>query len=500
MEIELKLRIPASALDALRADPLLNPASGTRVARKQLDNIYFDTPERALAQARIALRLRKDGRRWLQTVKSGGTVQAGLHQREEIEFAVPGKALEWKPLSGTPFGALVEPHRAQLQPQFRTRFSREVRLLNGASGAEIELAIDQGEILAGKRSEALCEIELELKNGPVDDLFTLALELVARHPLILDSRSKAERGDALARQLPPAPPVKAANLLLPPGADARSLVPMAIANCLAQWQANEGGFLARSAGDDGDIEYLHQLRVAVRRLRVACDPLARLTGWHAKVMATLKTPLRRLGRHLGTARDWDVFTGETWPLLSAGLNDAALRLALQEEIETRRALAQHRAQAALRGRAAQGVLVQLGRCLALPASGERPPPTPDGALHDQLDTFERRLRLGLAELGDLKPEALHALRIQAKKLRYLTEFSAGRYDSSAIEDWLKWLKKAQHVLGARNDRAVAEARIASLCKTLDAPHGKVRRGLLASLHQQSPPELNLPALPDPYWR
>ena len=500
MEIELKLLVPPAALAALGADPLLKGVKAKRKAPKQLDNIYFDTPERALAQARVALRLRKDGSRWLQTVKRGGTAQAGLHSREEVEFAVAGMALEWRVLAGTPLGKIIDPYRAQLQPQFRTRFSREVRLLKGQTGAEIELAIDQGEILAGKRREALCELELELKSGPVDDLFSLALELVARHPLVLDNRSKAERGAALLRDLPPSPPVKAAAMVLSADADAPTVARLAIENCLAQWQANEAGFMAQSLSAPYDIEYLHQLRVAVRRLRVACDPLARLAGWHPDMLATIKTPLRQLGQHLGAARDWDVFMGETWPLLRAGLNDAALRLALQEEIEIRRALAQQRAQAALQGREAQRVLVQLGRCLAQSANEMAPASAADSAFREQLDALEHKLKQALPELEKLKPEALHALRIVAKKLRYLTEFSAGLYDASATEHWLKWLKKAQDVLGTRNDRAVAEARIASLCKTLDARHGKVRRSLLESLRQRELPELHLPALPDPYWR
>ena len=500
MEIELKLRLPASALDGLRADPLLQPAGKTRTVHKQLDNIYFDTPERALAQARIALRLRKDGRRWLQTVKSGGSAQAGLHSREEIEYAVAGKALEWKALAGTPIGDMIDPFRAQLQPQFRTRFSREVRLLRGRSGAQIELAVDHGEIIAGKRREALCEVELELKSGAVDDLFELALELVARHQLVVDNRSKAERGDALARDLPPASPVKATPVLLPPGADAQDVARLAVENCLAHWQANEPGFLAQPSGARYDSEHLHQLRVAVRRLRVACDPLARLASWHTGALASIKSPLRQLGQQLGAARDLDVFYDETWTLLRSGIDDAALTMALQEEIDIQRALAQQRAYAALRGRAAQRVLLQLGRCLTEPALDAAPASAPHAPLNEQLDAFERKLRRGLPELENLKPEALHALRIVAKKMRYLTEFSAGLHDDAAVESWLKWLKKAQDVLGARNDRAVAEARIASICKTLDALHGEVRRSLLESLRQCELPELRLPALPEPYWR
>ncbi|UUZ67660.1 CYTH domain-containing protein [Polaromonas sp. P2-4] len=122
MEIELKLRLPPSALAALRADPLL---AKLRTTRKQLDNIYFDTPQRTLELARIGLRLRRDGRRWLQTVKGGGNSNAGLHQREEIEFAVAGPALEWLPLAGTSFEPVLKPLKAQLAPQFRTHFARD---------------------------------------------------------------------------------------------------------------------------------------------------------------------------------------------------------------------------------------------------------------------------------------------------------------------------------------------------------------------------------------
>ena len=81
MEIEFKLRLPATAVPDLLADPLL---AGVKSARKRLDNIYFDTPAFDLAQAKTSLRLRKDGLHWLQTVKSGGSASAGLHQRHEL--------------------------------------------------------------------------------------------------------------------------------------------------------------------------------------------------------------------------------------------------------------------------------------------------------------------------------------------------------------------------------------------------------------------------------
>ncbi len=490
MEIELKLRLPPSSLDALRADPLL---ANIRSTRKQLDNTYYDTPQRTLAQAGISLRLRRDGRRWLQTIKSGGNSRAGLHQREEIEFAVAGSALEWLPVSGTLFEPVLEPLKDRLVPQFRTRFRREVRRLYGVTGAEIEVAIDHGDILAGEYSQPLCELELELLSGSVDDLFSLALLLVERHPLVADNRSKAQRGSRLALKEPLGPPVKAAAPPMLADADAQALVRLAIEQALAHWQANEAGFLSQP----NDSEYLHQVRVAVRRLRVACGPLARAARWHDETLAPVLDGLRKLGQQLGEARDWDVFIEETWPPLADCLGDAALRQALQEAASLLQGTVRLQAQAALEGRASQRLLLQLGRCLAQPDDAAPASFDPLTALLDQLD---HKLRQALPKLARLSPTRLHRLRIVAKKLRYLTEFIGSRYDRQATEDWLDWLKKAQAIFGGHNDRTTAKARIEALCTAIKPRSGKVRSTLQAALRKHLLPELHLPPLPKPYWR
>jgi triphosphatase len=495
MEIELKLRLPPDALAALRADPLWG---GTRATRHQLDNIYFDTPQRALAQARIGLRLRSDGKHWLQTAKGGGGSRAGLHQREEIEFPVAGPALEWGPLKGTAFGPVLEPLKDQLQPEFRTQFKREIRHITGAAGGVIEVAIDEGQILAGERSEPLCEVELELKSGPVDDVFALALLLVERHPLVLDNRSKAERGGRLAQGAAPAPPAKAATPDTPQGEDARAAARTAIEAALAHWQANEAGFLAQPQEGRYDSEYLHQLRVAVRRLRVACGPLARAAQWQQQALAPVQDSLRALGQRLGAARDWDVFIEETWPPLAEGLNDAALRQKLREVAGLQKTTARLQAQAALEERDTQRLLLQLGRCLAQ-GDEEEGPPVPYDAITAQLDKLEHQLRQALPRLEHLSPTRMHRLRITAKKLRYLTEFIAGRYDPQATEDWLDWLKKAQTVFGVHNDRVTARTHIEALCVGMEQP-GKLQHALQAALREREQPELSLPHLPEPYWR
>ena len=496
MEIELKLQLPPSALAALRADPLL---ARQQTTRQQLENIYFDTDQRTLAQAGISLRLRSDGQHWLQTIKGRGSSQAGLYQREEIEFAVAGPALEWQPLAGTAFEPALKALRDPLLPQFHTRFERQRLLLCGATGAKIELAIDQGEILAGDRREPLCELELELLDGPVDDVFSLALLLVERHPLVLGHHSKAERGSRLAQGAQHiAPVLKAGTLALSPGADAQALARTAIAQSLAHWQANEAGFLRLPDHHSPyDSEYLHQVRVAVRRLRVACGPLARAAGWDSANVAPLRDGLRTLGQRLGAARDWDVFIEDTWPALVDGLHDAALRQKLEEAAGLLQRTAHLQARAALQGRETQRLLLQLGRRLAQPDEAST---LLTYALTVRLEKLAHPFRQALTQLEHMSPARLHRLRIAAKQLRYLTEFIAPTYDPQAAELWLEWLKKAQTVLGARNDRVAAQTQLKALCASLDRPSKKVHKQLQSALQKQPLPELALPSLPNPYWR
>src|SRR5690606_41184005 len=71
--------------------------------------------------------------------------------------------------------------------------------LKGRGGAQIEVALDVGEIRAGGRSQPICEIELELKAGQPDALFALALVWAGRLDCLPFDVSKAERGVRLAR-------------------------------------------------------------------------------------------------------------------------------------------------------------------------------------------------------------------------------------------------------------------------------------------------------------
>lgn len=214
MEIELKFQIPEASR------PGVARAVATASARvTDMHAVYADTADDRLARAGLALRLRREGARWVQTLKGRGD---GLMQRLEHEVVLPGgegtPALDPTRHAGTPAGAalMAALDGAALQPLYATRFRRTHRLLR-AGDARIEVALDEGRIEAGRQAVALCEIEFELLSGAPVALLDEAARWVQRHQLWLDVRTKSERGFRLARPsaVPPDAPLPA--LSPPPG-------------------------------------------------------------------------------------------------------------------------------------------------------------------------------------------------------------------------------------------------------------------------------------------
>ncbi len=169
-----------------------------------LANIYFDTADKRLRQNDIGLRIRGYDGRYEMTVKTGGKVVGGLHQRPEYNVDIDSDQLDLArfPQDIWPEGWAVDLLQAELQPLFRTDFTREKWVITYGE-SEIELALDQGSISADTLSEPLSEIELELKQGTQGDLLALAAELAKMGGLRQSNLSKAARGYHLAQGNPP---------------------------------------------------------------------------------------------------------------------------------------------------------------------------------------------------------------------------------------------------------------------------------------------------------
>lgn len=201
-EIELKLALAPAGPSALRQHPMLQ---GLTPKRQTLANTYYDTPEGALAQTRMAVRLRQVDERVLQTVKTAGHGGGGFSQRQEWEWQVPTRRLDTQGLAELPpFQDALGEVIPALEPQLNTDFERLSWQIVWQD-SHIELALDEGEIHSGGHQARICEMELELKDGAPEALWSLAQTLAERVPLRPSDSSKAARGNTLAAQQWPLP-------------------------------------------------------------------------------------------------------------------------------------------------------------------------------------------------------------------------------------------------------------------------------------------------------
>lgn len=201
LEQEMKLAVTGdSKLNLAELDWLL--AMTSEQHQLQLRTEYFDTPQLKLKQQGIALRLRQIDDQWVQTVKTSGKVQDGLHQREEWEHPIMNGEFDLPLLRQTPLAPIVDDSGSwnQLQRLFYTKFQRDVYLLEAPQDTVIELAYDFGEAGSGEHRAMIHEIELELRHGSLEQLQQVAQRLKTELNLSYNNRSKAEIGYQLYQQ------------------------------------------------------------------------------------------------------------------------------------------------------------------------------------------------------------------------------------------------------------------------------------------------------------
>ncbi len=465
-EVELKLGFPAAARRAVERHPALREARVGRGSRRTLHSVYFDTPDQRLRQAGTALRIRRDGNRWVQTWKSGGTAVGGLHTRDEIEWEVPDAALVAGHLTErlASFDPMLPASR--LRPAFTTRFERYSFDVALPGGGLAEISIDHGVVEARGRAEAIDEIEIELKEGDAAGLFDLGMRLAADLPLTATLASKAERGYSLGRRVVRAP-IRAARVALERDATTLAAACRIVASCIEQMQANEYGVLHRA-----DPEFLHQFRVGMRRLKAALGAFSALAP--PGLLASLRDELRWLDEAVGPARDWDVWAVETVPVLRAAFPDHAGLARLASTSGVPRRAARTTARDALRSSRYTRLLLVAGQLAAALHSNEAgdEPPVPLVRDYGARLLARRWARLRKRDPVEASTADRHRTRIAAKKLRYAVEFfgpAFGKRDARRARRFARSLASLQDSLGTLNDVAVAEALIHRLAAAPRAP-------------------------------
>jgi CHAD domain-containing protein len=301
-------------------------------------------------------------------------------------------------------------------------------------------------------SETVSELELELRDGTLAPLYRLALDLHARVPLTIGPESKAARGYRLRTGRAPAAR-KAPDLDLDRNVGAPEAFREIVAARLGHLLANQPAAAA------SDPEGVHQMRVAIRRLRTALVLFGPRLEPH--VAARFETELKRLGQVLGDARDWDVFCLDTLPKAMDGAPGAGWGHLLREAAEAERRAAHRRVEEELGRPALTGFV--LGMAAWVEDGSARPVLLGDKRISRRLVKLAPALLDRVAgkaarrgkRIGRRSDEELHALRKSLKKLRYGADDLAGLYGRKAVERYLRGCKELQELLGRMNDAAVA---------------------------------------------
>jgi inorganic triphosphatase YgiF len=476
-EIEAKLRIPREKdLRAIARLERLGRYTLHARGTLHLQSFYLDTADLALASHGVALRLRRSGRRWEATAKWIGTSDGALHLRPELNvpLAQPPRF---------PFRLPDGPLRLQLCAQIAGRALRPILVTQirrtlfdvlaatsesqpNGSNPIAELALDRVRLaappptstqrgsLAGSRAvDTYSEAEIELKHGGLDDVEALAHLLQTRFGLTPSADSKFERGltllygNRVAAAMRPSLPSADDSL----AAGVRKL----LALHLARLRRNDPGTRLGH-----DPEALHDMRVAVRRLRAVLR-LFRATI-PARSRDAIEGELSWLGGCLGNVRDLDVQIGRLSGPGTATALDSQQRAAsgtLRQHLRRQRDQRRTEMIAALESRRYFRLLVRLERLTVArrpPQTATRPAFARAGL--DALRRASKRLLKAGHQIDEVTaeptPEDLHDLRIRAKRLRYLLEFLR-EITGKPGRRLTRRLIRLQDLLGAHQDAVVA---------------------------------------------
>lgn len=462
-EIELKLRVAPEDIAVLKNHPSFADAFHDST-HETLDSIYFDSDDQFLRDHGLTLRVRHIGDKRVQTIKS---VNKGSDWFERLEWeqSIEGDQPDLTRVMDTALGPiLTDDVRNALKPIFETRIERTAYHLNGNNTA-IAMAVDEGQIVATDSSCPVSEIELELEHGNPADLFKIARAINDAVPAQLDVKSKSERGYELVEKTPVAAE-KACDPELRPGMSTGQAFTLIGRSCLRHLIANI------SATKNGQFEALHQMRVALRRLRAAMSLFSDIVSDDR--INGVKNELRWLAREFGPARDLDTLLIEViTPLRKQHVNERGL-LSIRKMFARQRLKSYRRVQEAVQSARFRTLVLDTAEWVEVgpwsmsddPLIRSRREMPIESHAAEQLSRRCKRIRRRGAKIGDLNPEQLHRLRIQVKKARYAVEFFSNVYQGKKAvkrcKKVLSSLVQLQNRLGGINDIVTRKALFAEI--------------------------------------
>ena len=321
MEIEAKFALPdTKTLRRLRTVKTLAGLSLSAGHVVQDHDTFLDTAGRLIFASGYVCRRRERGGELVLTIKQRQSASGAIQRREEIELALPANLppADW-PDSPARELALRLIGDEPLLALFDLKQRRTIRAIQREAQVVAEMSLDNVRVAVGELTLEWFELEIELKlEGAEADLVALVTCLQNEWKLESEPRSKFERAlefvtaNAVPRPVRPkrvrsaqAPARRARpKKLLKPGIELDNTMSEAARKTLLfHFQRMIEHEAGARAGQD--IEELHDMRVATRRMRAA---LQIFEGYLDKdTIKPFGKSLRRVGRTLGAVRDLDVF-------------------------------------------------------------------------------------------------------------------------------------------------------------------------------------------------
>ena len=446
MEIELKLSLKLNEISDARA--LLKRVSGASPKVESLHAIYYDTSSHSLFKKGYTLRVRKEGRHQVQTLKHSDPRRGDAMHRDEWSDPVDSANVD---TSAGESGRQIRKRfgKVRIAPLFTVEVKRERFQHTTADGAEIEIALDIGRVSAGRRSTPIREIELELKSGPVAAVYNLALNVAEHLDVAVEPLSKGQHGFALIGAYKP----DGVRLETPVFASSHTVadaLAAAARRYFAQYLQNLPAL--REGLEDG----VHQMRVAIRRLRSVLSAMRDYVpeADYKLVSGQLKT----IQRTLSNTRDLDVLLARVREVPELPLRRTKAHRALVDTLTVRRRDALAQVRHTLESKAQ--TLTWLRVMLWFEGLVDKPADAPvHGKLADEspkiLAKLLKRVRKRAKGFAGLSAEKQHGVRIACKKLRYGVDLFASLYKKRDIATFVHSLKVVQDELGMLNDAHMA---------------------------------------------
>jgi triphosphatase len=447
-EWELKFELDQGK-DSADGSPSWLPDGIRDATPRTLQTTYYDTRTEKLRKRNTALRVRKSGDEFLQTIKQNGV---GNFARGEWEQSIDGPEPHRSAARGTPIEHFMAKRRQRekLKPLFQVNVERRSCDVVKADTV-IEASLDQGHVEADGNRLPIRELEFELKRGDPSQLFETAREIVGKAPLRLSFISKGERGYRL-REQSLTKPIPASTVQFRRRATAKEAMQAICRTCLHDLTSNVGTIEGEHA-----VEGVHKTRIALRRLRAAMTLFKKITT--DEESERLRGEMKWLSDLLGETRDLDVLQMES---ALPRAREVSGGRALVEIVAERRHAAHQKLLEAVRSQRFYVFLIDLVRWIEdgewLKAESKRGDGPVARFARSAIARRRKRLLKKAAHLKTLLPATRHRLRIDGKKLRYMTEFlqplAKSKEQRREHRRFVKQLEKMQTSLGTLHDAEV----------------------------------------------